>query len=734
MTIRLRNNMIKILLLIIIFSLAFTVMADELQKQTRPQTEPEESLPILDNPTWNQSQVQFTVISSAGGKDWATFGVAQNATAGFDSFWDEPEPPMPPFAPCVQAYFVYPENFVSKQNVSYLQSSSFLTWPLQISVDIYNVSNLTNVTITWAASAIAAIPSDYDVDLSMLNSTINMRQQQTYTFSAITGSYNGSITAWIDATPPTISQVTAIPESQMPDNHVNISATVTDYVGINKVALLLVYPDNSTENVSLTQNKIGNTYFCNRTYHQVGGYAYSIWAEDNRGNTNTSSFYGFVITGIQYYLTINTNGTGFGTVQTSPVAPYDAGTNVTLWANASSNSTFTRWYGDLNGTTTPQTLTMNSNKTVTAQFTKKGPYTLTLNKNGTGYGTVQNSPTGPYYYDDQITVWANASTNSTFTRWYGDLNGTTSPQILTMNGNKTITARFTKKGPYTLTLNKNGTGYGTVQNSPTGPYYYDDQITVWANASTNSTFTRWYGDLNGTTSPQILTMNSNKTVTAQFTIQPSDTIPPVTTAALAGTMGQNDWYVSDVTVTLNATDPAAAFRIGGGGGKGPSGVNHTYYKIDSGLWNEYTTPFVISADGQHTVLYYSDDIAGNVETEKSVSFKIDQTAPTITLTEEQIDLFDVKFTAEVSDETSGIDRVEFTLDGVLQYNDTQSPYEWTWTGIGNYQVTATAFDFAGNSQSQSMSTPVEQIQGIKTVQLQIMRQLMEMGLRKQQLS
>ena len=660
MTIRLRNNMIKILLLIIIFSLAFTVMADELQKQTRPQTEPEESLPILDNPTWNQSQVQFTVISSAGGKDWATFGVAQNATAGFDSFWDEPEPPMPPFAPCVQAYFVYPENFVSKQNVSYLQSSSFLTWPLQISVDIYNVSNLTNVTITWAASAIAAIPSDYDVDLSMLNSTINMRQQQTYTFSAITGSYNGSITAWIDVTPPTISQVTAIPESQMPDNHVNISATVTDYVGINKVALLLVYPDNSTENVSLTQNKIGNTYFCNRTYHQVGGYAYSIWAEDNRGNTNTSSFYGFVITGIQYYLTINTNGTGFGTVQTSPVAPYDAGTNVTLWANASSNSTFTRWYGDLNGTTTPQTLTMNSNKTVTAQFTKKGPYTLTLNKNGTGYGTVQKSPPGPYYYDDQVTVWANASTNSTFTRWYGDLNGTTSPQILTMN--------------------------------------------------------------------------SNKTVTAQFTIQPSDTIPPVTTAALAGTMGQNDWYVSDVTVTLNATDPAAAFRIGGGGGKGPSGVNHTYYKIDSGLWNEYTTPFVISADGQHTVLYYSDDIAGNVETEKSVSFKIDQTAPTITLTEEQIDLFDVKFTAEVSDETSGIDRVEFTLDGVLQYNDTQSPYEWTWTGIGNYQVTATAFDFAGNSQSQSMSTPVEQIQGIKTVQLQIMRQLMEMGLRKQQLS
>jgi hypothetical protein len=217
-------------------------------------------------------------------------------------------------------------------------------------------------------------------------------------------------------------------------------------------------------------------------------------------------------------------------------------------------------------------------------------------------------------------------------------------------------------------------------------------------------------------------------------VVPPDTTPPVTTSALAGTKGDNGWYISDVTVTLSATDPPEVFHIGGDGGNGPSGVNHTYYKIDSGSWKEYTTPFMVSTEGQHTVLYYSTDIAGNVETQKSITIKIDQTAPTITLTKQEIDLFTVKFVAQVSDETSGIDRVEFSIDGQLQFSDTQSPYEWTWNALEDRTVTATVFDIAGLSQSQSMSTPVSQIQGSNTVQLQAIQQMIALGLRKQLLS
>jgi len=274
---------------------------------------------------------------------------------------------------------------------------------------------------------------------------------------------------------------------------------------------------------------------------------------------------------------------------------------------------------------------------------------------------------------------------------------------------------------YTLTVSINPVGMGTVTKDPNMTAYPSGQVVqLTANPITGWQFDHWGGDLSGSTNPTSITMNGNKTVIAEFT---SDTTPPVTTCALAGTMGQNGWHVSDVTVTLSVTDPP--------GGKSPFTVNHTYYKIDNGPWTKYTTPFVISVNGQHTVSYYSDDIAGNVETEKSVSIKIDKTAPTITLTKQQIDLFNVKFTAQVSDETSGIDRVEFSLDGVVQYTDTQSPYEWTWTGLGDYTVTATTFDVAGNSQSQSMITPVEQIQTINFLQLQMIKQLMILSLLKQ---
>jgi hypothetical protein len=89
-----------------------------------------------------------------------------------------------------------------------------------------------------------------------------------------------------------------------------------------------------------------------------------------------------------------------------------------------------------------------------------------------------------------------------------------------------------------------------------------------------------------------------------------DTTPPVTTASFSGT--------NPVTVTLNATDDE-------------SGVNHTYYNLDSAGYVEYTAPFTVSVPGNHTIMVYSTDKAGNSETPHSYLFTVAQPPIGITI-------------------------------------------------------------------------------------------------------
>ena len=63
-----------------------------------------------------------------------------------------------------------------------------------------------------------------------------------------------------------------------------------------EVWLNITYPDNSFENISITNNVTCNTYYCNRTYSVLGKYNYTIWANDTSNNQNISAVYTFNIT------------------------------------------------------------------------------------------------------------------------------------------------------------------------------------------------------------------------------------------------------------------------------------------------------------------------------------------------------------------------------------------------------------------------------------------------------
>ena len=179
-----------------------------------------------------------------------------------------------------------------------------------------------------------------------------------------------------------------------------------------------------------------------------------------------------------------------------------------------------------------------------------------------------------------------------------------------------------------------------------------------------------------------------------------DTTPPVTTHTLNPQEpdGDNGWYVSNVNVTLNATDDM-------------SGVNAIYYNINSGHWNNYTSPFTVANTRHYKIRYYSVDNAGNVENIKLVEFMIDNEPPSVTLFYERLKKPNgLKFTAECHDFISGIDRVEFcTIEDELMSIDYDEPYEWVWIfkSIGivatsyrlgpEHGIMAVAYDNAGNS-------------------------------------
>ncbi len=160
-----------------------------------------------------------------------------------------------------------------------------------------------------------------------------------------------------------------------------------------------------------------------------------------------------------------------------------------------------------------------------------------------------------------------------------------------------------------------------------------------------------------------------------------------------GTIGENGWYRSGVLITISF-DPNYTAAV--------------YYKIDNGDWTLYTGPFYINENGEHTLMYYYVDYEG---TQSAIFgpywFRIDSIPPTITLVVDAIGHNRYKIYAEVSDSTSGVNRVEFFLNDYLIYTDYEAPYEWFYKGP-SFNYNSLVFDNAGNAAMPSQ-TPTDQI-------------------------
>jgi Chitobiase/beta-hexosaminidase C-terminal domain/Bacterial Ig-like domain len=209
------------------------------------------------------------------------------------------------------------------------------------------------------------------------------------------------------------------------------------------------------------------------------------------------------------------------------------------------------------------------------------------------------------------------------------------------------------------------------------------------------------------------------TTTESNTIQ--DTLAPTTSAA-----GQNadasvyengDWTHQAVTVTLSAADPPQL------GADTSSGVDHTYYKVDSAATYSTGTTVTIPApgdhsnDGTHTITYYSTDKAGNTETTHTFTVKTDTAAPSSAATSSQFhNTGTITIDAHATDASpsSGLSTVDlyvkkpgestFSLahtntDGSSSFNYTVPLDENSKPVNGDYRFYTIAHDNAGNAEA-----------------------------------
>ena len=190
---------------------------------------------------------------------------------------------------------------------------------------------------------------------------------------------------------------------------------------------------------------------------------------------------------------------------------YTSGTTVTLTAVPSNGYTFNGWSGGGCSGSDPCTLTMNADTTVTASFTPI-EYTLTLVYDGPG--TVTKIPEqATYHFGDIVQLTAVPAATYGFSQWDGDLTGSANPASITIDGNKSITARFNQG--YTLATDTIGSG--TVTRYPDqATYMPGQQVTITAFPGTNWDFSSWSGGCTGS-GPCVLTMDRSKFVTATFT-------------------------------------------------------------------------------------------------------------------------------------------------------------------------------------------------------------------------
>jgi len=156
-------------------------------------------------------------------------------------------------------------------------------------------------------------------------------------------------------------------------------------------------------------------------------------------SSQTTTNYGIYIIATNYTVTVSAAPAGEGTV--SGGGTILTGTSNTVTAMANSGFEFIGWVGDVTGTESPLTVTVNTNLNITAYFAATGSTTVTVLT--TGDGTVSPNLNGENLKAGRnYVLTAKAGNGYLFSNWTGSITTNKNPLTVKMESSLVLQANF----------------------------------------------------------------------------------------------------------------------------------------------------------------------------------------------------------------------------------------------------------------------------------------------------
>ena len=352
------------------------------------------------------------------------------------------------------------------------------------------------------------------------------------------------------------------------------TATLTVF-GYNKITYIATIQitgggtQQYTVNVSANPN-IGGSVTGGGTYNQGqsctvtatpnAGYTFTNWTE-NGNVVSTNRSYTFTVTANRtlvanfqaqpqnYTVTVSANPTNGGNVTGG--GTYQQGQSCTVTATANTGYNFTNWTenGNVVSTQANYTFTVNSNRTLVANFTPQ-QYTITATADPVNGGNVTGG--GTFNYGNSCTLSATPAAGYTFVNWTknGTQVSTNATYTFTVTESAAYVAHFQLQ-TFTINVTADPAEGGTVAGG--GTFNYGETCTVTATANEGYTFVNWTTGMFSVSNEitYTFTVTSNVNLTAHFELQTFQVKVSVNPAEAGNVTGEGTYnYGDDVTLTI----------------------------------------------------------------------------------------------------------------------------------------------------------------------------------------